>query len=243
MTIDAFASALSVAIFVSGFSLLAYPLIAVFFFVRSAFMKTGVSCVELSISLLLVAGVIASAELPSRFFVVFYSVAFITSLGLLMRNFIRLFPEKKGTLRRFFAMQVVLGAMFVEIIGALSILNSGLDTVDYLSIIAILVVLVAMNLIVHARNANSSRSLASVLQGAMVTLMPIAVCCWIVIVGWYGFVLLYFCYCIWIIQATLGIKKVVSGTKFGYWVAFSLVVAWIIIAGTISYHNSEPWIS
>lgn len=243
MTVDAFASVLSVAIFVSGFSLLAYPLIAVFFFVRSTLMKTDVSCVELSISLLFVAGVIASAELPSRFFVVFYSVAFITSLGLLMRNFIRLFPEKKGTLRRFFAMQVALGAMFVEIIRGLSMLNPGLDAVDYLSIIAVMIVLITVNLVVYMRNVNFSRSLASVLQGAIVTLMPIAACCWIVIVDWYGLVLLYFCYCIWIIQATLGIKKVVSGNKFGYWVAFSLMAAWILIAGTVSYHNSEPWIS
>ena len=206
-------------------------------------MKTEVSCVELSLSLFAVAGVIASVNLPSGFFVVFYSAAFTTSLGLLMGSLIRLFSEKKEPFRRFFAMQVALGAMFVEIIGGLSMLNSRLDAVDYLSIIAVMAVLVAVNLMVHVRNVNFSRSLASVLRGAMVTLMPIAVCCWIVIVGWYEFVLFYFCYCIWIIQATLGIKKVVSGNKFGYWVAFSLMAAWVLVAGTISYHNSEPWVS
>ena len=243
MTVDALASILSLAIFVSGFSLLAYPPIAAFFIVRSVFMKSEVSCVELSLSLLAVAGVIASVNLPNGFFVVFYSAAFIASLGLLMRSLIRLFSEEKEPFRRFFFTQGTLGAMFVEIIGGLSLLNPRLDGVVHLLIIAVMAVLVAVNLMVHVRNVKFSRSLASVLRGAAVTLMPIAACCWIVVVDWYGLVLFYFCYCIWIIQATSGMKKIVSRNKFGYWVAFSLMTAWILIAGTISYHNSEPWIS
>ncbi len=240
-----FIAVVSVALFVSGLSLLAYLPIAILLIVRSNLMKTDITFREFSLSFFIVLGVVASNSFPDGYFIVFYSVAFTIPLGLLIVNSFKLISnEKEHIFRRLFATQGMLGAMFIAIIGGFSFLDFVLSvTVNYLPIIAIMVVVVAMNFVIHVRNANFPRSHVSVLQGAIATFAVIATCWWIIIIDWYGYVLIYFCYSIWVVQLTTGLEKVVSKSKRYGLVVFSMLIIWIIIGGVVSYNTSEPWLS
>lgn len=244
MIFEVFISVFSGVLSVSFLSLLAYMPIAALLIARSAVMKTDVAAKDFCLSLFIVLGVIASSSFPDGFFNVFYSVVFIISPCLLVSSLRNLFSEKENMRRRFFATQGVLAAVFVQIIGGIYLLNFILEVpADYWLIIIIMATVVAMNFAIHVRNAKFPHSFTSVLQGGIVMLAPIAVCCWVVVVDWYGSVLIYFCYCIWITQLTAYLKKVVSINKVYDRLVFSLLILWITIAGIVLYNTSEPWIS
>lgn len=211
MTVDGFVNALAYAIVVGGLSLLAYPLITGFFIARSALTSARLSWLDFSLSLLIMAGFIASISFSNRYVSegpyrpdvsdIFYpGIIFLASLAVLMSNFLRLFSEQKGAFRRLFITQGVLGAMFMEALAWILVIDStwGIG-VDYLLIVAVMALAATMNCLIHVRHAEFPRSRASVLQAATVTAAVIAPCCWIIVVdwhvvNWYGSALICFCF-------------------------------------------------
>lgn len=254
MTVDTSVNALAYAILVSGLSLLAYPLIAAFFIVRSALTSINASWLDYSLSLLIMVAFVASISFstgsvsegpyrPAVSDILYSSVVFFASLGLLAINFFKLFSEQKAVFRRFLATQGTLGAMFMEMLAGMFVVDSTFDIpIGYLLIIAVMLVAVAMNFMIHLRNANFPRSRASVLQGAAMTVAFVASCCWVIIFDWYGFVFICFCYFLWTVQLTGCLKKIASRGVIYSGVVHILLIVWIFVAGTASFRNSEPWI-
>lgn len=255
MTVDAYVNAVAYAILVSVVSLLAYPLIAAFFIVRSALTSIKTSWLDFSLSLLIMAAFVASISFSNRSVsegpyrpdvsdALYSSVVFFASLGLLAINFFKLLPEKKSVFRRFLATQSVLAAMFMEMLAGMFVVDSTFDIpIGYLLIIAVMLVAVAMNFMAHLRNANFLRSRASILQGATTTVAIVASCCWVVIFDWYGLIFICFCYFLWTAQLTGCLKKIASRGVIYSGVVHILLIVWIFVAGSISFRTSDPWIS
>ena len=254
MTVDASVNAVAYALLSGIVSLLAYLPIAAFYFIRHALMKIDISCTEFSLSLLIMTGFVASVSfrsgsegpdsMPNGFVVFYYCIIFITSLGILVSDFFKLFSEEKEAFRRLLATQGVLGAMFMAMLGWLFMIDVTFDVaISYLLIVAIMAVAAAMNFMIHVRDANFSRSRASVLQGAAMTVAVIASCCWIIIFDWYGFALICFYICIWTVQLTWCLEKIASRSSLYVWIIHILLIAWIFMTGSISFRTSEPWLS
>lgn len=250
MNSDMLLAILSMAIFVTIVTPFVYLPIGIFLVARSAY-KADFTITEFCLSLLVTIGVISSAVVsrddPStvaRYVTIAsYTLVFSVSLGFLAKAFFKLLNEETRIFHRFIATQLALGAMFVEIIGWLFLLEvNGAIAVNYPLLVVIATAAVAVNLIVHARNANFRRPAVSVSQAAAATVLPIGVCWWIIFVDWYGLILIYFCFCIWIVQFSSWLRIVVSVSKFARWIVFGLLIGWIVVGGTVSYNLSEPWL-
>ena len=253
MTVDGYVNALAYAILVSIVSLLAYPLIAAFFIVRSALTSINASWLDYSLGLLIMAAFVASISFstgsvsegpyrPSVSDVFYSSVVFFASLGLLVINFFKLFSEKNAGFRRFVATQGILGAMFMEMLAGMFVVDSTFDIpIGYLLIIAVMLAAVAMNFMAHLRNAEFSRSRALVLQGAAMTVAIVVSCCWVIFFDWYGLVFICFCYFLWTAQLTGCLKRIASGGVIYSGFVHILLIVWIFVAGSISFRTGELW--
>ena len=227
-----------------------YLPIGIFLVARSAY-RADFKITEFYLSLLLMTGVVSSSITESGdisragLVIEMASIAlvFTASLGFLAKSFFKLLNDETRIFHRFIATQLTLGAMFVEVFGWLSWFEPNIAfSVNYPLLVVIATATVAVNLIIHARNANFRRPAVSVSQATAATVLPIGVCWWIIFVDWYGLILIYFCFCIWIVQFASWLRIVVSVNKFARWVVFSLLIAWIVVGGTASYNLSEPWL-
>ena len=227
-----------------------YLPIGIFLVARSAY-KADFTITEFCLSLLVTIGVISSAvisrddpSIVTRYVTMaLYTLVFAASLGFLAKSFFKLLNGETRIFHRFIAAQMALGAMLVEVFGWLFLFEvNGVFSVNYPLLVVIATAAVAVNLIIHARNANFRRPAVSVSQAAAATVLPIGVCWWIIFVDWYGLILIYFCFCIWIVQFASWLRIVVSVNKFARWIVFGLLIAWIVVGGMASYNLSDPWL-